>query len=254
MNLYGVHSKRAPFVCDQYFLRQIGDKVRLIRMKVVRESGFEDDEFVPSPRDLDGVKEYKHLMRARNKVFEYAYCNEWDYFFTGTLDGTKQDRSCLESFEKRFAQMVRDIRRRTGLDVQYLIVPELHSDLVNWHCHGLLKGVSEDSLTHFRGQRWNWNSYSKNFGYNSLEPIRSHEAVSKYMTKYITKTFNDARGVTDINKHMYLVSRGLKSGEVIKKGSIVGVIDQEPVLKNDFCSVWEFTSEDIPFLLSLYKD
>lgn len=239
------------FLNNQYYLKVVGDKVKLTRIYNVRASGWEEE--VANKREIvNSVKQKRHLARARETVFEYAYCNDWDFFFTGTIDGKKFSRNDLQEFEKKFTQMIRNERKK-GADIQYLIVPELHSDNTNWHCHGLIKGLSADMISHYKDDRYNWDKYTNVFGFNSLEKIRSHEAVSKYLTKYITKTFNENKGVSEIGKHLYLCSKGLKKGEVIKKGSIYGEIERKPDFENEFCQIFNFPISDIDTLIKLYK-
>lgn len=60
----------------------------------------------------------------------------------------------------------------------------------------------------------------KKFGWCDLEPIKNNEAVSKYLTKYITKTILDSesgRGVKESEKNIYYCSQGLNRSQVIKK-------------------------------------
>ena len=38
-----------------------------------------------------------NFSRARSMVLQYALCNPWDYFFTGTLDREKMDRYDLDT-------------------------------------------------------------------------------------------------------------------------------------------------------------
>lgn len=245
-----------PMLDNQWYLKVIGDKVKLTHLYFVQEEGWEEEKSTNLSnleREIINDKKLRqNLFRARNTIFEYAYCNEWDYFFTGTLDQKKIARDDLSEFEKKFSQMVRDERKK-GYDIQYLIVPELHSDLHSWHCHGLLKGLPSSSLRNFKGEKYNWLTYEKKFGFNSLENIRSHEAVSKYMTKYVTKCYYSNKGVQEVGKHLYLVSRGLKKGLTIKKGSISHDLGK-PAFSNDFCEVYEYNIKELDFLLSLYNE
>lgn len=256
-DIHGRASGR-PMLDNQWYLKVIGDKIKLTHLYSVAESGWEAVD--GNNKDTENLKlimsdkkTRRSLMRARNKVFEYAYCNQWDFFFTGTIDGNKLSRSDLENWEKKFTQMIRNLRRK-GYDIQYLIIPELHADLENWHCHGLLKGLPVECLKHFKDNKYNWIQYEKLFGFNSLEPIRCHEAVSKYLTKYITKTFNQNRGVTDVGKKLYLVSNGLQCGELKRKGSIAGTIERVADFENDFCQIFNFDISELDYLLSLYEN
>lgn len=241
-----------PYLNDQYYLKVVGDKVKLTRLYQVKASGWEEDTQGKKKEIVNDKKQKRNLMRARETVFEYAYCNEWDYFFTGTIDGKKLNRSDLGQFEKKLTQMIRNERKK-GYDIQYLIIPELHGDMENWHCHGLIKGLPEECLIHFKEDKYNWKKYSDMFGFNSLEPIRSHEAVSKYLTKYITKTFNQNKGVSEVGKKLYLCSNGLKKGDIKRKGSIAGTIERQPDFENDFCQIFNFNLSDLDWLIKLYE-
>lgn len=87
-----------------------------------------------------------------------------------------------------------------------------------------------------------WPVYSKKFGFCDLEPIRNHEAVSKYITKYINKNLYSS--VTALNAHQYYHSRGLQEAVVIKKGTMSANI--VPTYKNDYCSVaWLDYSDEL---------
>lgn len=231
-----------PRIDNQWSVKIIGDKIKLVRMYSVCESGWESSE--EKQERINDTKLRKNIMRARNTIFEYAYCNSWDWFFTGTLNSQKVARDDLGEFEKRFSQMVRDLRKKYLCDIQYLIVPELHSDLENWHCHGLLQGIPFNRLSHFKDEMYNWSDYERVFGFCSLDKIRSHEAVSKYLTKYVTKCYYSNRGVSEVGKHLYCVSRGLKKGEILYKGQVKTDCLLSPSYENDFCQVFDLDLND----------
>lgn len=242
-----------PVLENQWHLTVINDKIKLVHLYQVQESGWECSE--KQDRTKNAYKLRRHLARARDMVFQYAYCNEWDFFFTGTIDATKRNREDLQDFERAFARMVRNLRAKTKADIQYLIIPELHSDLKSWHCHGLIKGLPEEQVVSLREGKLSWRAYSRSFGFNDLSLIKNHEAVSKYLTKYITKCFDGSgRGVVEKEKNLYIVSHGLKKGETIKKGSIVAPIDQKAKFENDFCQIYEFPISELDNLLQLYQE
>ena len=212
----------------------------VLHKKPVRLSGYElensDDENILDVGNFEG-KSNCNLARARSAVFELAYCNQWDWFFTGTLSVNNGDRSNLDEFRKKFTQFIRNERRRINCDINYLLVPELHSDMQNWHFHGLISGLPVEHLEQFKiGMKmgkhiadkvnngdiiYNWTRYEKKFGWCDLEPIKNNEAVSKYLTKYITKTIMDSaagRGVKESEKNLYYCSQGLNRSQEIKKG------------------------------------
>lgn len=139
------------------------------------------------------------LSRARSVVTQVIICNDWQYFFTGTIDGSKFDRYNLSSFYKAFSQWIRDQNKKYRIKIQYLFIPELHKDGA-WHLHGVIRGIP-DYLTQpfipgFHPRKLiehnfiNWPGYSAKFGFCSLAPIRDLIAVGFYITKYILKTWS----------------------------------------------------------------
>lgn len=225
-------------------------KIKLSTMNTLRNAGVEDDS---TPNYVRGTvndeKLSESISRAKSKIFELAYCNPWDYFITITLDPSKYDRTDLEKFHKDLTQLFRDLRKKYGFKIDFLLIPELHKDGKSWHMHGFLKGLPLEHLQQFKigdimGKAlaekvlngdivYNWEAYQKKFGFCDLEPIRNHEAVSKYITKYINKAL--ATSVTELNAHLYYHSRGLKTAETVKKGTML--CDIAPSFVGEYCSV-----------------
>lgn len=240
---------------DQTILKVYGyganKKIKLINMNCLRTSGIECelDDFIIRG-SVNNEKLDESIIRSKNKIFELAYCNPWDYFFTGTLNPKKYDRTDLSKYHKDFTQWLRDQSKKLCNKIDFLLIPELHSDGKSWHLHGFIRGLPDSELKQFSiGDKmgkiladkvyngdivYNWCSYEKKFGFCDLEPIRNTEAVSKYITKYINK--NIANSVKELNAHLYYHSRGLKMAETIKKGSM-NWTNIEPSFKNDYCTV-----------------
>lgn len=215
----------------------IHTKYKLVYMPTYRNAGVEEPEILPEDVvDTSGdivestdtgtvLKLPKNIYRARSTIYELAYCNSWDWFFTGTIDGGKLDRTDLDSYRKKLSQMIRDCKKRKSCraDIKYLIVPELHSDRENWHVHGFLQGLPVEHLHRFqlgdqmsayiakkvrKGQEvYSWKKYQDTFGWCDLEPIASHDGACKYVTKYISKALD--KSVSDAAKHMFYASQGL---------------------------------------------
>lgn len=248
---------------DQTILKVYGygdnKKIKVIHMNWLRTAGVEDDEEYRAPKgSVHDSKLEKNIQRAKNNIFEYAFCNPWDWFFTGTLDPQKYDRTNLDKFHKDLTQWLRDYSKQYNVKIKFLLVPEQHSDGISWHIHGFLRGLPKEHLKQFvvgdvmgkalaekvkKGDLvYNWLPYAKKFGFCDLEPIRNAEAVSKYMTKYINK--NLASSVKDLNAHLYYHSRGLNRAETIKIGVMASPIT--PTYENEYCSVaWLDYSEEL---------
>lgn len=178
------------------------------------------DEFQRNENKLDN-----NFSRARSMVLQYALCNPWDYFFTGTLDRAKQDRHNLDTFASRLMQFIRDKRKAYQAKFQVLLVPERHENGA-WHIHGLVYGLPPSALIPFycmrqmgefvpdklvNGGFFNWPDYMGKFGFCSLAPIRDPIATAWYITKYVSKDLSRRAG--DLGKHLYFHSRPLRTAE-----------------------------------------
>lgn len=233
-------------------------KIKVTTMKVRNVSSCEYREQSSVRGTVNSEKLQENVSRAKSTIFELAFCNPWDWFFTGTLNPTKYDRTDLDKYHKTLTQWLRDYNKKHGLNIKFLLVPELHRDGKSWHMHGFLQGLPVEHLEQFKvgdimgkgladkvrkgAVVYNWVAYANKFGFCGLELIRSHEAVSKYVTKYINKSL--ASSVTELNAHMYYVSRGLKRAEVVKQGTLFG--DVQFTYENEYCKVaWLDYSDEL---------
>ena len=253
LRLYGIP--------DNYFFR-------LVKFKSIRNNGFDSDvPKIEHDNILSDKKLSQSISRARSKIFEYASCNEWQYFFTGTIDKNKYCRTDLQAFYKDFRKWINNQSVKYGQKINFLFIPELHADLISWHIHGLISGISESELHKFcigdtMGKAitdkvlngdiiYNWVGYQKKFGFCSLSPVVNPVAVSKYITKYITKDLN--RSVSDVGSHIYYHSRGLNTSQLIKKGYID--FDFVPDFSNDYLMIKDlpFNEENLKFFTNHIK-
>lgn len=156
--------------------------------KVVAFKGHRDPDFACVREEAQHyeVKLDNSFSRARSMVLQYALCNPWDYFFTGTLDERLADRYNLDRYAKRLMQFIRDKRKKYNASFQVLLVPENHKDGA-WHIHGLVYGLPASALRPFRypepkklidGGFLNWPDYQRAFGFCSLAPIRDKVATA----------------------------------------------------------------------------
>lgn len=173
------------------------------------------------------------ISRAKTKIFEYAICNEFDYFVTLTINPKKYDSKNLDKYYKDLSQFIRNYRRLYNTKIDYVLVPERHKSGA-WHMHGLIKGIVKDHLIFNQNGYLTWTKYHDKFGYISLDAIKNRLAVAKYITKYITK--NTDNTVTELNKKTYYCSRGLKKSETIIEG-----IANYNIFNNAF--VWDFEND-----------
>lgn len=217
-----VHIKGySRYITDYYNIKEYNkDIYKLTYCKMpIKRAGFENNKKVEFKRDVNDKKLDNNISRARTRIFEYAICNDFEHFVTLTLDGSKLDRYDLGEYIKKLGQFIRDYRKKHNADIQYLLIPEKHIDGA-WHMHGLFKGIPKEHLKTNKYGYKDWEEYSKRFGYMSIDDIRSQIAVSKYITKYISKSIDTGRGVIDKESKLYYCSRGLKKPVKIDEGTL----------------------------------
>lgn len=162
---------------------------------IFREPGWEPLEWAEKPmgaprqkgKKSDGEDQIRSMRRARAKLRRLALANEFQYFVTLTLDGSKIDRYDGAAVVKRLNQWTDNMVRRHGL--RYIIVPELHKDGA-YHFHGFLagnglkvvdSGVKWDNRPVFNLPQWK-------YGFSTAQELYGdyHAAVG-YCCKYIGK-------------------------------------------------------------------
>lgn len=246
---------------DVVVLKDYGGRgCKMVLFKALRTKGFEDVER-PKKGTVNEEKLEQNICRARSEIFELAYCNDWQFFTTFTIDKTKFGRYDLGKYHKAFTQWLRDFNKKHGTHIKYLTIPEQHKDGA-WHEHGFIMGLPEEYLRLFDAEKeklpkyirdkllsgcpvYDFPAYREKFGFCDLEPVRSIEGVSKYVTKYITKDLS--RSVTASGAHLYYHSLGLKKATVIKKGFLNCSQEVSWDYGNDWVKVaWYSTSELLP--------
>lgn len=232
----------------------VGDsfKYKLIHLNYLKNSGIEDNQIFEKSKkcSVNDIKLYENISRAKNNIIELAYCNNWQWFFTGTLDKNKYNREDLEKFHKDITRFFRNFVSNNNLNskIDFILIPELHSDGKSWHMHGLLNGLDIKFLTEFKEgmtmskhilekirnneKVYKWQAYENKFGFNDIEEIKNHEAVSNYISKYISKELGHC--VTELNAHLYYHSRGLNKAQVIKKGRMNWYNDDNQPIQPDY--------------------
>lgn len=209
---------------------------KIIEMKCgypgAREKSVEKVEKNGGDKETEFKERLKNsISRTKNRIFEIAACNDFQWFFTGTLNPNWHDSGNLGEFRKKFTQMIRDFRKKTGCDVRYLLIPEQHKSGA-WHMHGLLGGLPVEMLHKFSivehlphkilnrvkeyDDVYNWEEYSRKFGFTTLTPIHDKAATTAYITKYITKDCYSS--AISNNNHMYYCSCGLKKATILYEG------------------------------------
>lgn len=228
-------------------------KVVLVKNLVVGERGEVDNNAENRGTVHDGKLE-NSISRAKQKIIEYALCNDWDWFITITIDPQKYRRDDLAKIYKDISRYIRNYRQLNNADVKYLIIPELHKDGKNWHFHGLIRGYLPQHLRDHskKSLRAAGNMEApqilERFGFNTFSRIKNAQACSFYISKYITKDLSNA--VKDMNAKMYYCSRGLKTAETVKEGRLIGSLPFQFAYEGKFAAVqfidnYEFVEKNV---------
>lgn len=228
-----------------------GDKYKVNYLKrFIADSYYVlDDDF--SDDDKESGKLVNNLCRAKSNVLALGMCNPWEYFVTFTLNRLKYDRCDLDTWHKDFSQYIRNQKRLHGLNIQYLFIPELHSDGHSWHMHGFISGIPWDKLESFvsgkHPQRLIDGDYryhkgiKDKFGFNSFGRLQSIEAATKYSLKYITKSM--AARKDELGAHLYYCSRGLARPELVAEGVSVAYLSKIEFENEFMASGWLYPDQ-----------
>lgn len=153
------------------------------------------------------------LSATKNRIYNIARSNMWEWFITLTFDRNKTDSADYDMIVYRLHVFMNNLQKRKCPDMKYLIVPELHEDKEHYHFHGLLSGV--DALRfcfsgHFdKGGKPIYNILDWTYGFTTATQVQDTQRVSSYITKYITKDTEQRLK----NKKRYLCSRNINRTE-----------------------------------------
>jgi len=109
----------------------------------------------------------------------------WDYFLTVTFREPRAPHHALSTVR----QVGKVIRRATS--GHYFLGTELHLNRT-LHVHGLLQshyGPTFSGLGNVTDQIWR--EFNEQFGRSEVRRVQKNEAVSAYVSKYVTKGFTE---------------------------------------------------------------
>lgn len=175
--------------------------------------------------EFDIDKHFEHISevsmkRTQKKVFDYARCNDWEWFVTFTFSPKKIDRYDYDLCAKKISKWLNNIRRSSP-HLSYIVVPERHKDGA-WHFHGLFSGLDDRQIVWTgkyvikRVRMLNRSKYvrtsdkiykfgSYKLGWMTATKVREKERVTSYITKYVTKDLCNA----SYGRKRYWCSRNL---------------------------------------------
>ncbi len=149
---------------------------------------------MPKPKNMDNDVRSDNMKRAKERIFDIAMCNQFDYFVTWTLDAEKINRYNPDEVAKKLKAFLNHKVVRNN--ARYLVIPEHHKDGAI-HMHGLLSGDFEmvDSGHRLPDGRTVYNMPQWSLGFSTALPLDGQkERVSRYITKYVTKDFKKIFG------------------------------------------------------------
>jgi hypothetical protein len=280
-------------------VKQYGDKEFRIVLQPVRREGWkscEYDEYVTgmlSTDDEDGIdiRSGRSIWRTRSLIREYALCNKWDYFFTGTFDPQRCDRWDLKTLQVAIAEFIRTGNARRKYNdkepLKYLLIPEPHKNGA-WHFHGLLAGLDERELRIIKlrlkcqdyyvdkdtgaklplnmirliqdgHELYDWTEWTSRYGWCDVERVKNEKAVAEYVRKYVTKTLLEQK--RSKWEHLYFSSNGLERHKQLLQSFVVSLPNEMESLdfwdyidENCRVKVLEYSSGNIDYINSMINN
>ena len=139
-----------------------------------------------------------NIAKTRNKIFDIARSNNFNYFITLTYSSECCDRYSFTECSRKVRVFMNNFRRlhgKTCPNFKYLLVHEQHKDGA-YHYHGLIY-LEDDSLLKYDPIRskqikmpiYNWSNWKN--GFSTVSLIDNPEACRKYILKYISKNIDE---------------------------------------------------------------
>lgn len=148
----------------------------------------------------------RSIERTRVNIQDICSCNNFDLFCTFTFDPKRYNSKSIAFCKKYMNTWIRNAKARHSKHLEYLIIPELHkSGAIHFHAlfkyyDGKLKpsGVYQNGREVFNIPHWH-------FGFSTCCKIDNQQAVTNYISKYITKEM-----ITFPGDKRYFCSQGLR--------------------------------------------
>lgn len=183
-----------------------GQHVSIYRKTITRKDKTNDNEPENAKKNEHFTKTYQNehrteeeeehskqvsLSATKNRIYNIARSNEWDWFITLTFDRQKTDASDYDMVTSRLQKFLNNLQQRKCPNLKYLIVPEFHADGINYHFHGVLADCDGLNFSYSGHDTENgepiFNILNWKFGWTTATRVTDTKRVSSYITKYITK-------------------------------------------------------------------
>ncbi len=204
-------------------------------------------------------KAMDNIVKTREKVYDIARANIWNYFITLTFNKRKIDRYNYDECIKKMSRYLRNFKYRykdVCPNFRYLIIHEKHEDGA-YHFHGLIYLDVPIGLTpalypmiHRLGgkpiykkgkQVFNWGTYTS--GYSTVTKIQNLEATCKYILKYVTKDID--KYYTKGRRRFMYSSNCLKPEIIEHTSSDDDYADLKPIYDSQFSTGYAYNQADV---------
>ena len=202
------------------------------------ENEDEDLEYNPFTEQYEKVEKLADIERsqtvsnnrAKQKIYELARSNEWEYFLTLTF---AKDRYNYDVLTEKLKNWINRTKKKYAPDMKYIFVPELHKDGA-LHFHGIVSDIGSlplvDSGHKDKDGKIIYNIDCYKMGFTTATKVTDSGRVASYLTKYITKDLMSySKG-----KKKYWASRNLKKPNICEYHIESEQIEQFLADNNDF--------------------
>lgn len=232
------------------FCYEIGGSKNVFNDVCLHDSMHRSNYISPSKayfnEEYDAIKRSQkvkdNLVKTKEKIYDLANANEWNYFVTLTFSSEKCDRYSFDETSKKVRQFFNNYRKRKDKDMKYLLVHETHKDGA-YHYHGLIYLNNTDTLidsgktTKNDDTIYNWHSYK--LGFSTVTEIKDLMATKFYILKYLDK---------DIDKDYVKGQRRFYYSQNLNKPTVESAFDYNVenfdfVYESEYSIGYEFVQE-----------
>lgn len=219
-------------------LKQVRMYNNTVKTDFEREKEEEELEYNPFTQQYEKIERLADTERsqtvsnnrAKQKIYELARSNKWEYFLTLTF---AKDRYNYDVLTEKLKNWINRTKKKYAPDMKYIFVPELHKDGA-LHFHGIVSDIGSlplvDSGHKDKDGKTIYNIDCYKMGFTTGTKVTDSGRVASYLTKYITKDLMSySKG-----KKKYWASRNLKKPNICEYHIESEQIEQFLADNNDF--------------------
>lgn len=204
-----LYSKTSVYRSKVFYVNYNDVLHKIVFLKSSKLQGF--DEILKSKR-ICCVNKFESLRcslsRTKKNIKEIALCNDFEFFYTQTINKKNCDRYNLLEVQELIQKKFKAYKRKNK-NFKYLIIYEHHKD-GGIHLHGLVKGLNfEDIYKNDNG--YMSSHFFDKIGFNSFSEIKEYIKCCNYITKYITSDM-----IKNHHNQLYFCSKNLTRASKIE--------------------------------------